>query len=122
MQVFSHTCQLKNLLKHSAVILAFRLPTCLQRGLFCEITSSLLQQYSNNEEITSSLLQLTFSPAFIAEHNAVWYGISIWSTGASCVPSQLLTGKAQEAEKSSAQCKHSSKTTKKSVCYQYCFY
>lgn len=121
MQIFSHTCQLKNPLKHSAVILAFRLPTCLQRR-FSEITSSLLQQYSTNEEITSSLLQLAFSPAFIANHDAIWYGISIWSTGASCVPSQLLTGKAQEAEKSSAQCKHSSKTTKKSVCYQYCFY
>jgi len=34
-----------------------------------------------------------FTPTFTAEHDAIWYGISLWLVGASCpgaVPSQLL--------------------------------
>jgi len=65
--------------------------------------------------------------AFIAEHDPVWCGISLWSVGVSCPkflcnPS-LLAGRAVwEAEKALTLCKYCSAVTKTSQCYQHHFH
>jgi len=47
----------------------------------------------SRHSLSSSYLGKTTLPVFIAEHDAVWYGISLWPicvSCAGCVPSQLL--------------------------------
>lgn len=49
-----------------------------------------LQAYN---EVIKPLSQALPSPAFIAEHDAMWYGITLWSAGVccpGCVPFQVL--------------------------------
>jgi len=74
----------------------------------------------------------SITPAFIAEHDAIWYGTSIclvWVICPGCIPShltvhsQLLAGRAaQGAEKSLTLCKNFSATTKIIVCYCHYFH
>lgn len=71
-------------------------------------------------------LSSSFTSAFIAEHDVVWYGISLWSVWVSCPLlascASLVAGMvAWEAEKSSTLCKHCSATSKTSAYYQYHF-
>lgn len=71
--------------------------------------------------------------SFLAEHDTMWYRISLWSAWASCsgcappsswcTPSFLGGRAAREAEQPLALCKHCSASTKMSAnqCYQqYC--
>ena len=70
----------------------------------------------------------SFLLAFIAEHDVIWYGISLWSLWVSCpgyVPSQDLahpqpTGEGGNAgERALTLCEHCSAIAKTLVCYRH---
>ena len=77
--------------------------------------------------IIPSVPPSSFTPAFIAEHDVAWYGLTLVSPGQLlalsppsfwCTPSLLAGRAAGEAEKSLALCEHCSNT---SVCY-HCYF